>query len=38
MFYLKENFIYCLNEMERFLKDDGLLLGIDLKIGKLVDF
>lgn len=28
MFYLKENFIYCLNEMERFLKENFILRDI----------
>ena len=37
MSHPKENFIHCLNEMERSLKDDGLLLGIDSKTGKSVD-
>lgn len=33
MSHQKENFIYCLNEMEWSWKKDGLLLGIDSKTG-----
>ena len=33
----KENFVYCLNEMERSLKNDNQLLGINSNTGKPVD-
>ena len=33
----KDNFMFCLNEIERSWKQDGKLLGIDAKTGKPVD-
>ena len=33
----KDNFMFCLNEVERSWKQDGKLLGIDAKTGKPVD-